>query len=173
MHELASFEEAPCPPELLGINHYITSSRYLDQNVEAYPPDQRGGNGRVAYADIEAVRARPEGFCEPQRLLHAALERYGIPLAITEAHLGCTREEQMRWLGEMWSAAHAARRAGVPVAAVTAWSLFARMIGTHCSRAAKATTSPARGMCARPSRVRPLLPACSEPWLRDRPSRNP
>ena len=31
--ELAGFDEAPCPPDLLGINHYITSSRYLDENV--------------------------------------------------------------------------------------------------------------------------------------------
>lgn len=122
--ELANFEEAPCPPGLLGINHYVTSSRYLDENVDAYPPALRGGNGRVAYADIEAVRARPEGFCEPELLLHAAWDRFGVPLVITEAHLGCTREEQMRWLSELWNAAHAARRAGVPVAAVTAWSLF-------------------------------------------------
>ncbi len=122
--ELASIIEDPCPPDLLGINHYITSSRYLDENVDAYPPERHGGNGRIAYADVEAVRARPEGFCEPERLLRAAWERYGIPLAITEAHLGCTREEQMRWLWEIWNAARAARGAGVPVAAVTAWSLL-------------------------------------------------
>ncbi|MDB6005085.1 MAG: dTDP-4-dehydrorhamnose reductase [Prosthecobacter sp.] len=122
--ELASFEETPCPPGLLGINHYITSSRYLDENVHAYPPELRGGNGRIAYADVEAVRARPEGFCEPERLLHAAWERYGNPLAVTEAHLGCTREEQMRWFAELWNAAHYARCAGVPVTAVTAWSLL-------------------------------------------------
>ena len=78
----------------------------------------------MAYADIEAVRAPTEGFCEPEQLLHAAWKRYRIPLAITEAYLACTREEQMRWLSEIWNAAHAARRAGASVAAVTAWSLF-------------------------------------------------
>jgi dTDP-4-dehydrorhamnose reductase len=29
-------------------------------------------------------------------LLHEAWQRYGLPIAVTEAHMGCTREEQMR-----------------------------------------------------------------------------
>jgi dTDP-4-dehydrorhamnose reductase len=122
--ELAAVQETPCPPSVIGINHYVTSSRYLDENADAYPSQYRGGNGRHRYADVEAVRARPEGFVEPVRMLRAAWERYGIPLAVTEAHMGCTREEQMRWFVEMWNAAREARSAGVPLVAVTAWSLF-------------------------------------------------
>lgn len=122
--ELLSFEAEPCPPDVLGINHYITSSRYLDEGIEKYPPHLHGGNGRQAYVDIEAVRVRPEGFCEPGRLLRDTWKRYGLPLAITEVHLGCTREEQMRWFAEIWHAALDARHSGVPVLAVTAWSLL-------------------------------------------------
>jgi dTDP-4-dehydrorhamnose reductase len=57
-------------------------------------------------------------------LLWETWQRYGIPIAVTEAHLGCTREEQMRWLDEVWQAAKTLRGNGVDVRAVTAWSLL-------------------------------------------------
>ena len=122
--ELVQFAENPCPPDLIGINHYVTSNRHLDEDVEAYPWAERGGNEEDAYVDCDAVRARRDGFSEPKELLRIAWERYGLPLVISEAHLGCSREEQMRWFAELWSAALAARSGGVPVLAVTAWSLF-------------------------------------------------
>ena len=37
-----------------------------------------------------------------------AVARYGLPVAITEAHLGATREEQMRWLTHVWREAQRA-----------------------------------------------------------------
>jgi dTDP-4-dehydrorhamnose reductase len=57
-------------------------------------------------------------------VLLEAWQRYGLPVAITEAHLGCTREEQMRWLCEAWDGAHAAAGLGADVRAVTAWALL-------------------------------------------------
>lgn len=45
-------------------------------------------------------------------------------MAITEVHLGCTREEQLRWLDELWTAAVHARGTGVDVRAVTPWAAF-------------------------------------------------
>jgi dTDP-4-dehydrorhamnose reductase len=56
--------------------------------------------------------------------MREAWERYQLPLAITEAHLGCTREEQLRWLKEVWDGAQDLRRKGADVRAVTAWSLL-------------------------------------------------
>ena len=38
-----------------------------------------------------------------------------MPLAATEVHLGCTREEQLRWLKEIWDAALRLRARGVDV----------------------------------------------------------
>jgi dTDP-4-dehydrorhamnose reductase len=58
--ELAAFQEAPCPPDIIGINHYITSDRFLDDNLSAHPPETHGGNGRQRYADVAAVRVRPK-----------------------------------------------------------------------------------------------------------------
>ncbi|HVF56463.1 MAG TPA: family 1 glycosylhydrolase [Pyrinomonadaceae bacterium] len=122
--ELDWFVENPCPPDVLGINHYLTSERFLDERTERYPACTHGGNGQHAYADVEAVRVCAEGVAGPRVLLREAWERYGLPLAVTEAHLGCTREEQMRWLGEVWAAARQLRAEGVDVRAVTAWSLL-------------------------------------------------
>jgi dTDP-4-dehydrorhamnose reductase len=38
--------------------------------------------------------------------------------------MGCTREEQLRWLKEVWNAAESAQQNGADVRAVTAWSLL-------------------------------------------------
>nr|WP_242039866.1 family 1 glycosylhydrolase [Anabaena sphaerica] len=122
--ELEEFCQNPCPPDLIGINHYLTSDRFLDENLENYPSWTHGGNGRDEYADIEAVRVCAEGAAGPRSLLQEAWERYQIPLAVTEVHLHCTREEQLRWLCEVWNAAQELRSQGVDVRAVTAWALL-------------------------------------------------
>ncbi|HVF51690.1 MAG TPA: family 1 glycosylhydrolase [Pyrinomonadaceae bacterium] len=123
--ELEWFEANPCPPDILGINHYLTSERFLDERLARYPARTHGGNGRHRYADVEAVRVCAEGLAGPRALLKEAWERYALPLAMTEAHLGCTREEQLRWLKEVWEGAESLRRTeGADVRAVTAWSLL-------------------------------------------------
>lgn len=122
--QLYWFQDHACPPDVIGINHYPTSDRFLDENVERYRGVHPATNGRDVYVDVEAVRVRdgsPGGFYE--RLLEA-WNRYHLPLAITESHLGCTREEQIRWFAESWKAAERARGDGVDVQAVTAWSLL-------------------------------------------------
>ncbi|MBW4607090.1 MAG: sugar nucleotide-binding protein [Hassallia sp. WJT32-NPBG1] len=122
--QLEWFLQNPCPPDIMGINHYLTSDRFLDERKERYPACSHGGNGQDEYADIEAVRVCAEGAGGPRSLLLEAWERYKLPIAVTEAHLNCTREEQLRWLYEIWNAALSLREQGVDVRAVTAWSLL-------------------------------------------------
>lgn len=122
--ELEPFLDHPCPPNVIGINHYLTSDRFLDERLENYPATAHGGNRRHKYADVEAVRVCAEGPPGPYLLLKEAWERYKLPLAVTEVHLGCTREEQLRWLKEVWDAAQNLKTKGVDVRAVTAWSLL-------------------------------------------------
>jgi dTDP-4-dehydrorhamnose reductase len=122
--ELEWFLENPCPPDTMGINHYLTSERFLDENLEAYPENTHGGNGQHEYADVEAVRVCKEGIDGPMVLLWETWQRYAIPIAVTEAHLGCTRGEQMRWLEEVWQAAKTLKQNGVEIRAVTAWTLL-------------------------------------------------
>jgi dTDP-4-dehydrorhamnose reductase len=121
--ELDALRDEPCPPDIVGVNHYLTSERFLDQRTGRYPAWSHGGNGRHRYADVEALRVcdRVEG---PRRLLAAAWERYRLPIAVTEVHVGATREQQLRWLHEVWTAACALRATGADVRAVTAWALF-------------------------------------------------
>ncbi|MUG95816.1 sugar nucleotide-binding protein [Scytonema sp. UIC 10036] len=122
--ELEWFLENPCPPDIIGINHYLTSDRFLDERLERYPVSSHGGNGRDKYADVEAVRVCAESTGGLSTLLKEAWERYGLPLAVTEAHLSCTREEQLRWFYEIWQGALQLRHEGVDVRAVTAWALL-------------------------------------------------
>jgi dTDP-4-dehydrorhamnose reductase len=122
---LAQLRDEPCLPDILGINHYVTSDRYLDENLERYTRCTHGGNGRHQYADVEAVRIDlPPRKLGPEARLREAWQRYRLPLAITEAHLGCTREEQLRWFAELWSVAERLRAGGVDLRAVTKWALF-------------------------------------------------
>lgn len=68
-----------------------------------------------------------------------ACKRYGLPVAITETHLGCVPEEQARWLAETWDQAEEARAEGVDVRAVTAWRLLGLYDWCHlCTREAGA-----------------------------------
>jgi dTDP-4-dehydrorhamnose reductase len=117
----------PCPPDVIGINHYLTSDRFLHERPAHFPPSTWGGNGRHRYADVEAVRVLDPPSDGLALLLDAAWRRYRRPIAITEAHLGCSRDEQLRWLYEIWTTACAARSAGIDVVAVAVWALF----GSH------------------------------------------
>lgn len=118
------FVDNPCPPSILGINHYVTSERYLDEHLSVYPVHLHGGNGHFSYADTEVVRAAPELRIGLGGLLEQAWERYKIPLVVTEAHLGCSPDEQIRWLWDVWQQALAAKRAGIDIQAITAWALL-------------------------------------------------
>ena len=122
--ELLSFVNDPCPPDIIGVNHYLTSERFLDERLELYPDNSHGGNGRHAYADIPAVRVSEAGTFGPYGVLRQTWERYHRTIAVTEAHLRCTREEQLRWLMEIWESAVRLRSEGCDIRAVTVWSLF-------------------------------------------------
>lgn len=114
----------PLENAVIGIDYYLTSERFLDHRLERYPPWSHGGNGRDTYADVEAVRVRAEGIDGVGSLLTEAWQRYGRPVAVTEAFLGAPRPDQVRWMQTIWDAALIARAAGAPVQSVTTWSLL-------------------------------------------------
>ncbi|MES2492436.1 MAG: family 1 glycosylhydrolase [Pseudomonadota bacterium] len=121
---LIAIADDPSPPDIVGINHYLTSDRFLDHRVIRYPSRVRGGNGMRGFADIEAVRVLNPPSSGLGGIIRETWDRYGKPLALTEVHNGCTREEQLRWLREAWLVAEQARDEGIDVRAVTAWALF-------------------------------------------------
>ncbi len=117
---LRAIADDPCPPDVIGINHYPTSDRFLDDRAE---PDG-GALPSVGYHDRTALRVvdpPPPGL---SAVLRQAWDRYGLPLAVTESHLGCTREEQARWLWQSWRTCLGLHRDGVDLRALTVWSVF-------------------------------------------------
>ena len=122
--DLHFFAEAHCDVDILGINHYVTSDRYLDENFDMYPLELRGHNERQVYADDAAVRSRAMVTGGVRTAIAEAHNRYGLPIALTEVHLGCTVDEQMRWFYEAWQSAEIMRARGAAVRAVTAWALL-------------------------------------------------
>jgi dTDP-4-dehydrorhamnose reductase len=126
---LGALATGEAAPDIVGINTYLTSERYLDENVGRYPSEFAAANAYEAYADVEAVRIVPApGPVGPEARLAEAWARYGRPIAVTEAHHGCVAPiECVRWLREVWDAAERLRTRGADIRAVTVWSLFGSM----------------------------------------------
>lgn len=163
--ELRWFLENPCPPDIIGVNHYLTSNRYLDENWDKYPLHYRGGNHLQQYADVEAVSVSLEESLEEKVTLHSLLKevwhRYQLPIAITEAHLCGTREEQLRWLQEFWNTAEQLRTENVEIQAVTAWSLLGSFdwnsLVTQCNGFYESGVFDVRSISPRPTAIASLL----------------
>jgi beta-glucosidase/6-phospho-beta-glucosidase/beta-galactosidase len=124
--ELQEFIDSPLPADILGINNYVTSERFLDERLELYPglaaiDDE---SYHPPYVDVEAVRVVGIEVTGLAGLLRETWERYHIPMAITESHLGCTREEQMRWLHDAWHSANQLLAEGIDLRGLTVWSLL-------------------------------------------------
>jgi dTDP-4-dehydrorhamnose reductase len=124
--ELGWLEQNPCPPDIMGVNHYLLSNRFLDDELFWYPDDvPRGTAFGVDYVDVpalETARADAPGVCD---VLRDVWQRYpGTEFAITEVHLDGDDDVRQRWLWEVWLAAEALRDEGAPLLAVTAWSLL-------------------------------------------------
>ena len=126
---LRRIADDPCPPDVIGINHYLSSERLLDHRVEMH--EARGIGDRdlgtcngVQHVDVDAVRSLPDGVLGLGKLIEQAWERYGRSLALTECHYGSTRDEQARWFIAAWDELEALRRRGVDIGALTAWSLL-------------------------------------------------
>lgn len=118
------FLENPCPPDIMGFNYYVTSERFLDEDFKKYPPFTHGSNELQVYADVEAVRV-PHGLQTGLKvLLTEAWQRYKLPMALTEVQLNCGREDQKRWLKEVWDTCLQLTNNGINIKAITAWSLL-------------------------------------------------
>lgn len=116
------FQDNPCPPSIVGLNYYVTSDRFLDHRLSLYPRGRRSAEGR--FVDVEAVRVRDAGLAGVGSLLSHAWTRYGIPVAVTEVHIGCSVDEQIRWLADIWQDVAKVRREAVDCVALTVWALL-------------------------------------------------
>jgi beta-glucosidase/6-phospho-beta-glucosidase/beta-galactosidase len=120
--EILWFRDNPCPPDIIGINYYVTSDRFLDHRLEWYPSDR--GSAEGPFVDVEAVRVPSGVFSGFDGVLLDAWKRYHIPVAISEVHLGGSSGDQIRWAAEAWQSVMNARRQGASCAAITFWALL-------------------------------------------------
>ncbi len=120
--EILWFRDNRCPPSIVGINYYVTSDRFLDHRLWLYPDVRVCDEG--PFLDLEAVRAREAGIAGFESLLLEADERFGLPTAVTEVHLGDRVEQQIGWTLEAWYGAQRARAAGADCRAITFWALL-------------------------------------------------
>ena len=121
----AFFRTAECPPDVLGLNYYVTSDRYLDDRLRSLSADSAWRQRRDP---LRRRRSRPgarrQGIVGHEAHLVAAWERYrhsgGDHRGASRMHARRAGAMADRKLG----GAHAARARGADVRAVTAWALL-------------------------------------------------
>ena len=182
--DLLFFLENKCAPDIFGFNYYVTSERFLDEKIYLYPRHTIGGNNRHNYADVEAVRVEVEEEIGIEVLVTEAWERFHQPIAITEVHLHCHREEQIRWFKYVWESCLKMKERGIDIQSVTAWALFGSFgwnkLLTHSRGDYEPGVFDIRGGTARPTALRNYIRQaghsckCSHPlsegkgwWQRD------
>ena len=122
--ELAEFRLNPCPPDIVGLNYYVRSERFMDDRLDRYPPDLQTEYQHRKFVDLDVARIAVEGMSGFDTLFDEAWARYHTPIVVTETHLGSFRDEEVRWVWQIWQEAQAARQRGIAVQAVTLWALL-------------------------------------------------
>lgn len=122
--ELNWFEVNKCPPDVLGLNHYLLSNRFFDERLEFYPEWFRANNGKHQYVDIGVVDTTVAQFPNPSSIFEEAWDRYQLPIAITEVHVHGPRESQIRWLHQIYEECASLKNKNVDIIAITPWSLL-------------------------------------------------
>ena len=158
--ELLWFADNPCIPNFIGANYYVTSERFLDENLQNYPAHYYGGNHVHAYADVEVARSL-QATISLKPLLHEMWDRYHIPIVVTEAHIDSTRDDQIRWIAEIWNSAIEAKKEGIDIKAVTVWALLGsydwNCLVTECRGYYEPGAFDIRGPSPRPTAIASLM----------------
>jgi dTDP-4-dehydrorhamnose reductase len=121
---LEELADDPEYPDLLGLDHYITSDRFLDHRTESYPADIERTRTNERFVDVELARVpgfEVDGFW---RSLRQTWDRYRLPMVLAEVHLAGNEQDEVAWWAEAWRQAGWAVDAGIPVEAVTSWAVF-------------------------------------------------
>ena len=111
-------------PDVLGIDYYVTSDRYVDDRTSSFPGDAHGWDDEGRYVDVELARVAGIEIAGFDACIRETWARYGLPVALTEVHLAGEPEDQVAWWLEAVDGARRAALRGVAVAGVTAWSAF-------------------------------------------------
>ncbi len=141
--DLDRLSEHPFSPDIIGINHYLTSDRYLDEDLARYPACFHGGNGTSCLCRHGCGAG--SGCYSRSRLRSPAREasaRYGRPLALTEVHNGSTRDESCDGSTRHGGERSVRGKDGVDIRAFTVWALAGGIDWPSSSPNAKASMKP-------------------------------
>ncbi|MFL5674161.1 MAG: family 1 glycosylhydrolase [Chloroflexota bacterium] len=122
--QLRLLADDPEPPDVLGLDHYVTSDRFLDHRLELYESILTANDVAYGYVDVELARVAGYELDGFWRGLRQTWDRYHLPLALTEVTLGGEPADEIVWWCEAWDQAMSAVRAGIPVEGVTSWAVF-------------------------------------------------
>jgi beta-glucosidase len=107
--DLQWFQEHRCTPHLIGINEYpLFSWKQLSRTT-------RGIRTRMPYAPADVLATLSEMY----------VDRYGLPVLITETASAGTVARRAAWMDDSIVAVAGLRQRGVPVVGYTWWPLFA------------------------------------------------
>ena len=121
---LEKLHSEPEPPDVLGIDYYVTSDRHLDPILAGFPDEYHAGDEEGSYVDVDAARVEGLSIAGFEACIREAWMRYGLPVALTEVHLAGEPADQVAWWMEAVEGARRAALRSVPVVGVTAWSTF-------------------------------------------------
>jgi dTDP-4-dehydrorhamnose reductase len=121
---LRELVDDPSPPDIIGLDYYVTSDRFLDHRIERYPSRTWAAAGDARYANVELARVDGPGIAGWDAIIADAASRYGRPIALTEVALAGAPLDACAWWQEAWDAAQGAVASGVDVRGVTAWAAF-------------------------------------------------
>jgi dTDP-4-dehydrorhamnose reductase len=116
--ELMWFQDNSKSPDIIGINHSINSPKYIDHQIELYSGEEIKDIKKEKYVEVAAFQSGQSEMISPEYIFQEVWERYKKPLAITECYLAGKREDQMRWLYEIWQTALRLREKHIPVEAI-------------------------------------------------------
>ncbi len=122
--QLRLLADDPEWPDVLGVDHYLTSDRFLDHRLDLYSTACGVDAVEHGFVDVELVRVAGYDVDGFRRSLRETWDRYHLPLALTEVYLGGDPSDEVLWWAEAWGDATDAVRAGMDVEAVATWATF-------------------------------------------------
>ena len=122
--ELKWFEDNSHAPDILGINHTLSSNRFLDDEINMYPDWTQRVYQSQKYSDVAAVDTGKIETPMFGTIFKESWQRYHIPLVLMGSHILAEREAQMRWLNCLWQVAEDLNKQGMHVEAVSASNLL-------------------------------------------------
>lgn len=132
----------PAPIDVLGVDRYVTSDRFLDHRVDLYPDRTADPNGPLPYVDIESVRVADADWDPFHVAIVEAWSRYRLPIVLTEVQLDGEDAQAAAWWDEAVLAVDRACADGADVRAITTWSMFGSWDWDTLLRADGVTWSP-------------------------------